>query len=199
MQSSASRSWAVWRRIRGIALRICRVALLLAVAMLVLSGIVKDTAWQRELVGIALLLAAFGVLCMVLGLVAAAVSWWAIGPPRPHKFTASGRREHFLAVYDEAVVTATLHRLLLIRVQRVYQRARRGTKAVVELPDGRLQDAWFWGSSPRTGQVLMVRSEVYWGSHNQNHVLYVGTEGGDPGIAGEIPAAAWHAHRRRGR
>ncbi|WNV91132.1 hypothetical protein [Umezawaea sp. Da 62-37] len=63
----------------------------------------------------------------------------------------------------------------IVRVAHVYQRAQRGTKAVVVLvATGYQQDAWFAHSNPVPGSYLLVRGRTGWGPHNSNpEVLYV--------------------------
>jgi hypothetical protein len=63
----------------------------------------------------------------------------------------------------------------LIGIVTVYQRARRGTKAVIMwLETGREQDAWFAANWPSAGSVALVRGSTGWGPHNQNpDVFYV--------------------------
>lgn len=63
----------------------------------------------------------------------------------------------------------------LVEVIEVYQRARRGTKAIVRCLDtGREQDAWFQAKLPAPGDLMVVRASVGWGPHNRNpDVLYV--------------------------
>jgi len=49
-------------------------------------------------------------------------------------------------------------------VQRVYQTARRGSKAVIVWQaDGVRQDAWFYGWHPRAGVYVVVRGGSGWG------------------------------------
>lgn len=60
-------------------------------------------------------------------------------------------------------------------VQSVYQRARRGTKAVIRWQEtGYQQDTWFKGWHPEAGSWLLLRGSTGWGPHNRNpHVFYV--------------------------
>ena len=58
-------------------------------------------------------------------------------------------------------------------VNRVYQRARRGTKAVIRWSEtGQRQDTWFEGRRPAQGSVLLLRGSTGWGPHNRNPNTY---------------------------
>lgn len=63
----------------------------------------------------------------------------------------------------------------LLQVARVYQRGRRGSKAVVTWCDtGRQQDAWFWNWHVPAGAYLLVNASSGYGPHSHNpNVLYV--------------------------
>jgi len=63
----------------------------------------------------------------------------------------------------------------VVQVSNAYQRAQRGTKAIVVwTATGYQQDAWFAGSHPMPGSFLLVRGRIGWGPHNGNpEVLYV--------------------------
>ena len=63
----------------------------------------------------------------------------------------------------------------LAEVTHVYQSARFGTKAVITwLANGKQQDAWFEGTWPGSGAVVLLRGVTGWGPHNQNpEVFYV--------------------------
>jgi len=73
---------------------------------------------------------------------------------------------------------------LVVHVVRVYQIARRGTKAVVEMDsNGRTRDAWFWYGRVARGQCHLVSASSGYGPHtNCDNVLYIGHEGGTHGI-----------------
>jgi hypothetical protein len=83
-------------------------------------------------------------------------------------------------------------------VERVYQHARRGSKAIIVwLRTGRRQDAWFEGSQERPGRYLLLTGSVGYGPHNDNpDVLFV--------HSGEVLATlprrapkAWRREQRR--
>jgi hypothetical protein len=63
----------------------------------------------------------------------------------------------------------------LVQVVSTYQRARRGTKAVVMwLESGYRQDSWFALNWPKPGATLLVQGSTGWGPHNRNpEVFYV--------------------------
>lgn len=87
----------------------------------------------------------------------------------------------------------TLPRQDLIRVARVYQRARTGTKAIIERSDQSRQDAWFAAWYPAPGTYVVVDGNVGYGPHNGNSdVLFVDRGG----IVGSAPADAPAASRR---
>lgn len=81
----------------------------------------------------------------------------------------------------------------LIRIARVYQNAKRGSKAIIVYSDGRQIDTWFEGWHPAPGAYAVLRGHVGYGPHNRNsHVLYV-----RPGeVIGTAPADAPEASRR---
>jgi hypothetical protein len=73
---------------------------------------------------------------------------------------------------------------LVVHIVRVYQIARRGTKAVVEMDsNGRTRDAWFWYARVARGQCHLISASSGYGPHtNRDNVLYVGHEDGTHGI-----------------
>ncbi|MGQ4436652.1 MULTISPECIES: hypothetical protein [unclassified Streptomyces] len=82
----------------------------------------------------------------------------------------------------------------LLQVARVYQRGRRGSKAVVTWCDtGRQQDAWFWNWHVPAGAYLLVNASSGYGPHSHNpNVLYV-----QPGqVRAWVPAQAARAAQR---
>ena len=86
----------------------------------------------------------------------------------------------------------------IVQVANAYQRAQRGTKAVVVwMATGCPQDAWFADSHPMSGSFLLVRGRTGWGPHNNNpEVLYVGPNE----ILYWLPpdtGLAYERHRRR--
>ena len=65
---------------------------------------------------------------------------------------------------------------VVIEVVQVYQRAQRGTKAVVVVDGiGQRHDAWFHGIAvrPAPSSLWLVLPHTGWGPHNQNPVLYL--------------------------
>lgn len=192
-----NRARTVWLGIRRLGgLGVC-VGLLLYLIAGMTTLVARDAEWRETPLIIGVLALGVAAVSIVLWLVAAFVAWWLLGPRRWTVFSRRARRESLLALYDDAARVAGSSGLLLLRVRRVYQRAKRGTKAVVEYPDGRQVDAWFWWSAPASGQVLMVRGQTGSGTHHSSSVLYIGTAAGDNGIHDSIPPAAWRAHRRR--
>jgi hypothetical protein len=63
----------------------------------------------------------------------------------------------------------------LLQVTQVYQRARRGSKAVITWCDtGLRQDAWFWDWHVPLGAYLLVNATSGYGPHSHDpNVLYV--------------------------
>ncbi|MEC3982587.1 hypothetical protein [Amycolatopsis sp. H20-H5] len=63
----------------------------------------------------------------------------------------------------------------IAQVRTVYQRARRGTKAVIVWQETRYaQDSWFKGVFPAAGSTVLLRGSTGWGPHNRNpHVFYI--------------------------
>jgi hypothetical protein len=64
-------------------------------------------------------------------------------------------------------------------VEKVYQRAHRGTKAIVRLPSGQRQDTWFEGRRVEKGWHLRIpASNVGYGPHSgRTDVRYVPPDG----------------------
>lgn len=84
----------------------------------------------------------------------------------------------------------------LIQVIRVYQQARRGSKAEIRwYESGLVQDAWFWNWHVPPGAYLLVTAQSGYGPHNDNpNVLYVYLEQVHAWVPG---AAALAAQRMR--
>jgi len=95
--------------------------------------------------------------------------------------------ERWMAASDPGVGIA--------RVHRVYQHARRGSKAVIVWwRTGRAQDAWFAARQERPGRYVLLRGSVGWGPHNSNpRVLYVPPGG----VIATLPARAPQAWLRQ--
>lgn len=84
----------------------------------------------------------------------------------------------------------------LLRITRVYQHGRRGSKAVVTwCESGRQQDAWFWNWHVPAGAYLLVNASSGYGPHSHNpNVLYV-----QPGqVRSWVPGQAARAAQRAG-
>lgn len=83
----------------------------------------------------------------------------------------------------------------LIQVVQVYQRAPRGSKAVITWCDtGHRQDAWFWNWHVPAGAYILMSGDTGYGSHNRNpNVLYVGQQQ----VHSWVPGGAAKAARRR--
>ncbi|WP_420367044.1 hypothetical protein [Curtobacterium sp. L1-20] len=123
--------------------------------------------------------------------------WWLLGATRWDRFRPSARRKRHLAMFDRALQDRAPDRAL-IRVVTIYQRARRGTKCIVEHPFGVTQEAWFWWYTPRQGDVYLVRCSRGWGPHSGNlDLLYVGSDTTGAGVIYRLPRPAWKAARRR--
>ena len=87
----------------------------------------------------------------------------------------------------------------MCHVQQVYQRANRGTKAVIVWAEtGWRQDAWFWYFWPAPGSTLLVLGAVGFGPHNQNPDVFFVNQGGV--LAAALPGAqaAWNRLRSAG-
>jgi hypothetical protein len=86
----------------------------------------------------------------------------------------------------------------LVFVQRVYQRARRGSKAVIVwCSTGQEQDTWFAGWHAPVGVYVLLTGGIGYGPHTRNpKVLFV-----EPGeVRHVIPAGApraWQRNERR--
>jgi hypothetical protein len=80
-------------------------------------------------------------------------------------------------------------------VQRVYQNARHGSKAIIVWrADGVRQDTWFQGWHAPPGVYVVVRGQTGWGPHNRNpHVFFVAPHG----VIGWVPGAAPRAWARQ--
>ena len=87
----------------------------------------------------------------------------------------------------------------MCQVQQVYQRANRGTKAVIVWAEsGWRQDAWFWYFWPAPGSTLLVFGAVGFGPHNQNPDVFFVDQGGVLAAAPPGAQAAWNRMRSAG-
>lgn len=88
----------------------------------------------------------------------------------------AARRAYRFSQIDDLVQQFSGHGVIGVKVRRVYQRARRGSKAIIVLPDGDKVDAWFWWYTPQAGSVVYVKPSVGYGEHEGlDNVHYVGT------------------------
>lgn len=80
----------------------------------------------------------------------------------------------------------------------VYQRARRGSKAVIVWQaTGVRHDTWFWGWHPPPGAFLLLEGSRGYGPHNRNpNVLYVQPDQVHAVVDASAPAA-WQRHASR--
>jgi hypothetical protein len=89
----------------------------------------------------------------------------------------------------------------LAEIATVYQRARRGTKAIIEwIESGERQDTWFAHHWPAPGAIVLIRGSTGWGPHNHNPNTYYVAPGD---VLRELPARSRKAvqrhHRRQHR
>ncbi|MCH9729754.1 MAG: hypothetical protein K0U84_08790 [Actinomycetia bacterium] len=95
--------------------------------------------------------------------------------PQPERDAAAAH------AWAEFARSATDHDLSMLYIENVYDRAYRGSKAVVSLyGDGpsASNDAWFWWEHVQPGSVVAVRLSKGWGSHTRRDgVLYIGNGG----------------------
>lgn len=113
------------------------------------------------------------VICVVLGALALATGVvWNARRDQQAKQVARWQRWESMQALKASTPGAEL-----AEVAVVYQRARRGAKAVIVwLANGHRQDAWFEDEWPHAGSVLLLRGSTGWGPHNRNpDVFYVRT------------------------
>jgi hypothetical protein len=99
---------------------------------------------------------------------------------------------------------AHIYKLDLLYIERDYQHAHQGSKALVSLytNPARTRDAWFWWTQVQKGSVVAVRFSQGWGPHTQrDDVLYIGHEAtNQTGIYATLGAktlARAHRHHQR--
>ena len=88
-------------------------------------------------------------------------------------------------------------RPLVGRVERVYQQARRGTKALVHFgAEVGLQDTWWEGTRPPVGRWVVVRTRLWLppGTHSEEKVVWI--EGWDSWAPGDVYSRALRHERR---
>lgn len=144
-----------------------------------------------------LVLLFLAVLSFLAWIVAHLMRWWLRGPLRWGPFAPES---HLLAAFDSARRDATGDGLYLVRIKRIYQAGRQGSKCVVEHPFGVFQDAWCWHARPGKGRVYVVRGSAGYGPHSNNlHVMYIGSKQTGAGLIYSLSPWAWKAARRRHR
>lgn len=85
---------------------------------------------------------------------------------------------------EQFIATWSAQGLVPVTVLRVYQVARRGSKAVLLFPGGQQVDAWFWWFTVTPGSFVMIAPAVGYGSHtHRDGVHYVGSKDGGHGVA----------------
>ncbi|MFF6801966.1 hypothetical protein [Streptomyces sp. NPDC012616] len=112
------------------------------------------------------------------------------------KVRSRRKRTAVLAAQWQAFQPGKQAEEIFLQITRVYQRGRRGSKAVVTWCDsGRQQDAWFWNWHVPVGAYLLVSASSGYGPHSHNpNVLYV-----QPGqVQAWVPAQAARAAQRVG-
>ena len=122
-------------------------------------------------------------IAVVLAVIAMVQRWW------------QRRSDPPLAAAWEGWMAACVQGVGIARVDRVYQHARRGSKAVIVWwRTGHAQDAWFEARQLRPGRYVLLRGTVGWGPHNANpRVLYVPPDG----VLATLPAKAPQAWLRQ--
>ena len=135
------------------------------------------------------------VLCLfVIGAIAAIIVLGARSARRGRDARAAAAWQNLLAV---AHARPDAH---VCRVSHVYQRAHRGSKAVILwAASGRRQDTWFWYFSPAAGSTLLISGVVGFGPHNQNPNVFYVESGGVLMSAPPGAEAAWRRFQRAAR
>lgn len=132
---------------------------------------------------------------IVLGAIAAVVSYG-----RSSRLRRERERQRLAASWEALIRerdAARDHGVYLVQALNVYQRARRGSKAVIRWCDsGATQDAWFWDRHIPPGSYLLVRGAVGFGPHNSNpNVLYVQPQEVHRILPAEAPTV-WQAQKQ---
>lgn len=116
-------------------------------------------------------------LLFVLAVVAAVL--WLIFRPQPERDAAAA--QSWAAFHHYA---ATTNGWSLLHVHNVYQRAHRGSKALMSIygdTTSTSRDAWFWWHHVQPGSVIAVHHNQGWGPHSQrDDVLYIGRNAPTP-------------------
>lgn len=111
-----------------------------------------------------------GLMCLIMGLgIPSFVFWLCLVLKRKRDRDAAKQWDAMTAVAARTPGSAIAH------VQTVYQRARRGTKAVIVWQEtGYAQDSWFKGAFPAAGSTVLLHGSTGWGPHNHNpRVFYI--------------------------
>jgi hypothetical protein len=106
----------------------------------------------------------------------ASIVAWLILRPQPQRDAAAAQAWAQFHRY------ATANGWSMLYIQNVYQRAHRGSKAMVSIYGdalGASRDAWFWWELVQRGSVVAVNLGEGWGPHTRrDDVLYIGN--GEP-------------------
>ena len=174
---------AMTHRIAG---RTAVVAVPAFVAGAVVASFSPSLSWISELVFL------LGAAAVVVRLTLNVLRWWRRGPVRWGIFAPKARRAYMRGVWRTVADEAFDRYVWVVRVVAVTSLRARGCRAIVEHPDGRRQDAWFWHVRPRRGHVYLVRATgSATGIRDQHRVMFVGSDTTGPGIIYRIPRAAW--------
>jgi len=174
---------AMTHRIAG---RTAVVAVPAFVAGAVVASFSPSLSWISELVFL------LGAAAVVVRLTLNVLRWWRRGPVRWGIFAPKARRAYMRGVWRTVADEAFDRYVWVVRVVAVTSLRARGCRAIVEHPDGRRQDAWFWHVRPRRGHVYLVRATgAATGIRDQHRVMFVGSDTTGPGIIYRIPGAAW--------
>lgn len=117
-----------------------------------------------------------------------------------------GRRdERAAAKWARFADHAARNGLSIVTVGAVYQYARNGTKAVINIQGEPYdRDAWFWWTTVDSGSALAVSLSTGYGPHtHRDGVVYVGSQYGGTGVYDRLSAKtlvrANRHHRRQAR
>lgn len=136
----------------------------------------------------------------VLTLLTAALAWFvasSIHKHRLHKRTTRDARIEEWSAF--AQVTRDYPQLQWVMVEKVYQVAATGTKAIVVWPaTGARHDAWFEGVRYLTpGMHLLLSGHLDYGPHNDNPAVLFTSHERVAATAPDISRQTWHKHADR--
>lgn len=136
----------------------------------------------------------YGLVCLLAVVLGVVVTVVATRSRRRHRDAQAAAAWQALLAASQTMPWAHM-----CHVRQVYQRARRGAKAVIVWSaTGQPQDTWFWHFWPQAGSTLLVSGAAGYGPHNHNpDVLYV-EYGGVLGSAPPGAQAAWHRLQQAG-